>query len=113
MAGVALPRYRHHPTVVSRSGKGCCGLVTGLAGRGNRDVVRRFAQRCCPVMARRATRRDSCMTELCPRKRRRRPVAGLAGRGNRDVVRRFAQRCCPVMARRAATHDPRVIERRA
>jgi hypothetical protein len=110
MAGVALPWRGHHRTVVSRSGKGRCGLVTGLASRGDRDVVRWFAQRRRAVVAGRTASRNARVVELCSRKRRRRLMAGLAGLRRRDVTCRFAQRRRAVVAGRTATHDPRVVK---
>jgi hypothetical protein len=112
MTGVALPWRRHHRTVVSRSGKGRCRFVTSLASRGDRDVVRRFAQRRRPVMARGTARRDPCVAELRPGKRRRGLMARLAGLRRRDVRGGLASRRRPVMARRTARRDPCVAELR-
>ena len=90
MAGVALPWRGHHRTVVSRSGKGRCGLVTGLASRGDRDVVRWFAQRCRAVVTGRTATHDPRVIERGPDERRRRLMAGLAGLGRRNMGRRLA-----------------------
>ena len=110
MAGVALPWRGHHRTVVSRSGKGRCGLVTGLASRGDRDVVRWFAQRRRAVVTGRTATDDPRVTELCSRKRRRGSMARIAGLRRRHVTRRFTPRCRAVMAGGAgARHHTSVI----
>jgi hypothetical protein len=109
MTGVALPWRRHHRTVVSRSGKGRCRFVTSLASRGDRDVVRRFAQRRRPVMARGTARHDPRVVEHSPGKRRRGLMARLAGLRRRDVRGGLASRRRPVMARGTARRDPCVI----
>jgi len=110
MTGVALPWRGHHRTVVSRSGKGRCGLVTGLASLGAWDVVSWFTRRRRAVMARRAACRDALVAELRSRKRRCRPVAGLARRRCRHMGGGFAPRRRAVVAGRTATHDPRVVK---
>ena len=111
MTGVTLSWRRHHPTVVSRSGKGRCGLVTSLASRGDRNVVRRFAQRRRAVMAGGASRRDPRMAELRSRKGRGRFVAQFARRRGRHMRGGLAPCRRPVMAGRTPRHDPRVIKR--
>ena len=110
MTGVALPWRGHHRTVVSRSGKGRCGLVTGLASRGDRDVVRWFAQRRRAVVTGRTATHDPRVIERCPCKGRRRSVASLAARRRRYVRGCLTPRRCSVVAGRAPAHDPRMVE---
>ena len=84
--------------------------MTGLASRGGRDVVRRFAQRRRAVMARGTARRDPRVAELRSRKGRRRSVAQFAGRRRRDMRRCLAPCGRAVMTGRAPAHDPGMIK---
>jgi hypothetical protein len=105
------PRVIHHgPRKCGR------GLVTGLAGRGGREVVRRLAQRRCPVMTARATARDPRMIKrgYSRRKRARGFMTVLTRQACFDVIHRFRHDAPdPTHARRmtgrAAGRDPRVI----
>jgi hypothetical protein len=105
------PRVIHH-------GPRKCGrrLVAGLAGRGGREVVRRLAQRRCPVMTARAVVRDPCVIKRghSRRKRGRGLVTVLTREARFDVIHRFRHDAPdPTHARRmtgrAAGRDPRVI----
>jgi hypothetical protein len=85
-----------------------------LAGRGGRDVGRRFAHDSgiSAAMTGRTTGRDPRVIHRSARPEgRRRFVARLAAACGREVGCRFAQRRPAVMARGASRHDPRVIKR--
>ena len=80
MTGITAP-CRHHPAMDHpRPAEGRRGLVTRLASRGGRDVVRRFAHHAgiSAAMTGRAASHDSRVVKRGPRKRRRGLVARLA-----------------------------------
>ena len=92
------------------------GLVTGLAGRGGREVVRRLAQRRGPVMTARAVGRiPRVIKRGHPRRKRGHGfMTVLTRKARRDVSRRLRHNPPdPALARRmtgrAARRDPRVI----
>jgi len=115
MTGIAAP-WRHHPAMDHlRPAEGRRGLVTGLARRGGREVVRRLAHHpdVGTAMTGHAARHYSRMVILGPRKRRRRLVTGFARGGGWEVGRRLAHHpgISSAMAGRTTGHDPGVIHR--
>jgi hypothetical protein len=115
MTGIAAP-WRHHPAMDhSRPAEGRRGLVTGLAGRGGREVVCRLGHHpnVCTAMTGRAARHYSRMVILGPRKRRCGLVTSLAPGGGWEVVCRLGHHpgISAAMAGRTTGHDPGMIHR--
>ena len=100
-----------------RPAEGRRGLVTRLASRGDRDVVRRLAHHpgISAAMTGRAARHYSRVVICGPRKRRRGLVTCFARGGGWEVGRRLAHdpRISAAMTGRAAGRDPGVIHRRS
>ena len=100
-----------------RPAEGRRGLVTRLAGRGGREVVRRLAHHpgISAAMTDRAARHYSRVVICGPRKRRRGLVTCLARGGGWEVVRRLAHDpdIPAAMTGRTTGRDPGVIHRGA
>jgi hypothetical protein len=106
----------HHPAMDHpRPDESRRGLVTRLAGRGDRDVIRRLAHHpgISTAMTGRAARHYSRMVICGPRKRHRRFVARLAPACGGEVIRRFAHdpRIPAAMTGHTTGHDPGMIHR--
>jgi hypothetical protein len=117
MTGIAAP-CPHHPAMDHpRPAESRRGLVTGLAGRGGRDVIRRLAHHpgISAAMTGRTARHYSRVVICGPCKRGRGLVTGLAPACGWEVVRRLTHYSgiSAAMTGRTAGHDPGVIHRGA
>jgi hypothetical protein len=115
MTGIAGP-WRDHPAMDHpRPAEGRRGLVTGLARRVGREVIRRLAHHpdVGTAMTGRAARHYSHMVILGPCKRRRGLVTGLTPGGGWEVVSRLGHHpgISAAMTGRTTGHDPGMIHR--
>jgi hypothetical protein len=115
MTGCAAPCHHYPAMDHPRPAEGRRGLVTRLARRGGREVVRRLAHHpgISAAMTGRAARHYSRVVICGPRKRRGGLVTTLARGGGRDMVRRLAYdpRISAAMTGRTTGHDPGMIHR--
>ena len=115
MTGIAAS-CPHHPAMDHpRPAEGRRGLVTRLASRGGREVVRRLAHHpgISAAMTGHAARHYSRMVICGPRKRGRGIVTCLARGGGWEVVCRLGHHpgISAAMTGRTTGHDPGMIHR--